>query len=133
MSRRLTFVVLGITIFSQYTSFAATNVEDRDSEPLTASEKQVRALAIFASAPRDPIVARASRIGGAGVAILSVDVHTGLVKAAWMDRSTGEKLLDDAALAAFRPWRFKPGAVSKVRIPIRFRMHPKPWLINGDS
>jgi len=36
--------------------------------------------------------------------------------------STGAQILDDAAVSAFRGWRFKPGTVSKVRLPITFTL-----------
>ena len=57
---------------------------------------------------------------GIGVVIVSVDPSSGVVKAAQMQRSMGHKVLDDAALATFRQWRFRPGTVSEVRIPIRY-------------
>ena len=39
-----------------------------------------------------------------------------------MEQSTGDPTLDKSAVNAFRKWRFKPGTVSKVRIPIEFTM-----------
>jgi TonB family protein len=82
----------------------------------------VKALAIYAPRPQYPYEARARRIFGAGIAILAVDSNTGFVKNAVMAASTGSAILDDAALAAFRKWQFRPGTVSKVRIPISFTM-----------
>jgi TonB family C-terminal domain len=120
------FVVLGITIFSQHTSFAATDVKDSDSEPLTASEKQARALAVYAPRPAYPLDARRNRYTGSGVALLKIDNRTGYVTSATMLKSIGHKILDDAVLAAFRRWRFKPGGVDKVRVPIAFTMRGAP-------
>jgi TonB family protein len=82
----------------------------------------VKALAIYAPRPQYPYEARSRRQTGAGVAIVTVDPNTGLVTNAEMAPSTGYQLLDSAALNAFRRWRFKPGTVTKVRIPIRFTM-----------
>ena len=59
-------------------------------------------------------------ITGRGVAIVDVDSHTGLVKAAQINPSTEDKDLDQPALKAFRQWRFGPGEASRVNIPIRF-------------
>jgi TonB family protein len=82
----------------------------------------LKALAIYAPRPQYPYEARSRRQTGTGVAILMVDPNTGLVTNAEMATSTGYRLLDNAALNAFRRWQFKPGRVSKVRIPIRFTM-----------
>jgi hypothetical protein len=43
-----------------------------------------------------------------------------------MLQSTGNKLLDGAALEAYSQWRFQPGTVSQVKIPIEFANRPKP-------
>jgi TonB family protein len=37
-----------------------------------------------------------------------------------MQKSTGHKSLDGAAVFAFRQWRFKPGTVTTLEIPIQF-------------
>ena len=73
-------------------------------------------LATFSPRPRYPL----PRPTGSGVALLEVDETTGRVISATMEKSTGHKILDDAALEAFRRWRFKPGTVRKIRIPITF-------------
>jgi len=59
---------------------------------------------------------------GSGIVVLNVDPSTGNVTSALLLKSTGHKILDDAALDAFRQWRFKPGSVHKVKIPINFTM-----------
>jgi TonB family protein len=91
-----------------------------------ADQKQevgsVKALAIYAPRPQYPYEARARRQTGAGVASLVVDPSTGVVKNAEMARSTGHKILDNATLSAFRQWRFRPGLVAMVNIPITFTM-----------
>ncbi len=57
---------------------------------------------------------------GSGIATIEVDIASGEVTSARMSPSTGHALLDQAALEAFRKWRFKPGSVSQVRTPITF-------------
>jgi len=57
---------------------------------------------------------------GSGVVMVEVDETTGQVTSAKMEKSTGYKILDDAALEAFSRWRFRPGTVHKVTIPINF-------------
>lgn len=79
-----------------------------------------RALAIFAPRPQYPLQARRDRLTGSGVALLDVDKLTGYVTSARMLKSMGHKILDDAALKAFRQWRFKPGTASQIKIPINY-------------
>ncbi|PYJ70075.1 MAG: hypothetical protein DME76_06875 [Verrucomicrobia bacterium] len=57
---------------------------------------------------------------GSGVVLLEIDPRTGNVFSARMLKNTGWGILDNAALWVFRQWRFKPGTVSYVRIPISF-------------
>ena len=56
------------------------------------------------------------------MAVVQVDPSSGQVTSARILDSTGHKILDDAALKAFRQWRFKPGATSEVHIPISYGM-----------
>jgi periplasmic protein TonB len=78
--------------------------------------------AIRAPAPVDPLECRAREITGSGVVLATVDKKTGAVTGARMLKSTGNKLLDGSALEALSRWRFKPGTVSQVHIPINFTM-----------
>jgi TonB family protein len=54
--------------------------------------------------------------------MVEVDTPTGNVTSATMSQSIGSSILDNAATSTFRQWRFRPGTVSKVRIPITFTM-----------
>jgi TonB family protein len=84
--------------------------------------KNGRQYALYAPHPVYPAEARSGHLTGIGIVLAEVDKKTGYVTAARMLQSTGYRVLDDAALNAFRQWRFKPGSVSHVRIPIRFLM-----------
>ncbi|HEX3420233.1 MAG TPA: energy transducer TonB [Candidatus Udaeobacter sp.] len=105
-------VTLGITIASAIPGAATAQLVIVSSKP--------RATAIYAPPPQYPRAARMANVTGGGTAILDIDPQTGLVKAAQMNPSTGDKDLDHAALAAFRQWRFRPGETSSVNVPIRF-------------
>ncbi len=83
---------------------------------------RAKALAINAPRPQYPYEARSRRITGSGVCVATVDPGSGNVTGASMTQSIGNSMLDDAALSAFRQWRFRPGTVSQVRIPITFTM-----------
>jgi protein TonB len=93
--------------------------------PIKASEmsmSRAKALAIVAPKPPYPYEARAHHIMGSGVITVDVDAASGNVTDAHVTQSMGNNLLDDAAVSTFRRWRFRPGTVSRVRIPITFTM-----------
>jgi len=84
--------------------------------------RDVRALAIYTPRPTYPYEARARHLQGSGVAILTTDPATGNVSNVVMAVSTGVNILDDAAISAFRQWRFKAGITIKARVPITFTL-----------
>src|SRR5437762_14359158 len=88
----------------------------------TMSITGAKALAIYAPKPEYPYEARSRHQTGSGVCVVSVDTGSGSVTDASMAQSIGNPILDNSAVSAFRRWRFKPGTVSKVRIPITFTM-----------
>jgi periplasmic protein TonB len=90
--------------------------------PGMTSISSAKALAVNAPRPEYPYEARSRHITGSGVCVVSVDAGSGAVTDANMAQSIGNPILDNAAVSAFRRWRFKPGSVSKVKIPITFTM-----------
>jgi TonB family protein len=78
-----------------------------------------KAVTIYAPRPNYPQEARSHRIAGNGVCVVSVDV-SGSVTSASMAQSTGSALLDKSVLRTLRTWKFKPGTVSQVSIPVEF-------------
>ena len=52
--------------------------------------------------------------------LVTIDPKTGRVAGVRMLQSTGSQLLDGAALQAYSQWRFQPGSVSQVKMPIEF-------------
>ena len=90
--------------------------------PGMMSASQAKASAISAPRPEYPYEARSRHITGSGVCLVSVDTGSGSVTDATMAQSIGNPILDNSAVSAFKRWRFKPGTVSKVRIPITFTM-----------
>ena len=63
---------------------------------------------------------------GKGVVLVTIDKETGKVTGAQMLQSTGSKELDGSALEAYSRWRFAPGTVSQVKMPVEFRNRPPP-------
>ena len=85
-----------------------------------------KAVAIRIVRPRYPTDERGRHPTGRGIVLMEIDRDTGWVTSAKMEKSTGSKLLDDAAVEAFRQWRFKPGTVRRLRCPITFTFGQQP-------
>ncbi len=112
--RSMKHSVFIVALFIAFHAASAQNVSS------TLRAAQAKAVAIYAPAPDYPIEARQQRFTGRGVAVLEVHPKTGYVIAAHMEKSTGHAMLDHAALAAFTRWRFKPGTMREIRIPINY-------------
>ena len=61
---------------------------------------------------------------GKGLVLVTIDTKTGKVSGVRMLQSTGNQLLDGAALQAYSQWRFEPGSVPQVKMPIEFAYRP---------
>lgn len=86
------------------------------------SPEATAALAVYTPRPTYPYEARALYQHGSGIAILTVDPATGNVTNVVMAASIGVKRLDDETVWTLSHWRFKPGTVEKVRVPITFSL-----------
>jgi TonB family protein len=100
---------------------ATTTPQVAGSPGGTTSISSATTLATYAPKPEYPPQVREKQVTGSGVCVVDVDPGSGNVTEASMAESTGNKMLDDSAVRTFRKWRFKPGTVSRVRIPIEFR------------
>jgi protein TonB len=85
------------------------------------SMSTARASAVFAPRPEYPYEARARKITGSGVCVLSVGPDGGVTDAT-MAQSIGSPILDNSTVSAFRRWRFVPGKYSKVKVPITYTL-----------
>lgn len=72
--------------------------------------------------PEYPFEALRSHITGHGILFGLVDYKAGIVISVRMEKSTGSKILDQAALSAFRQWRFKSRTTRQFRVPINYGM-----------
>ena len=79
-------------------------------------------VAVKVVPPEYPYEARRNRVTGHGVLVADVDYSTGKVTSVKMEKSTGSRLLDQAALTAFRQWQFKPKTIRQFRTPISYEM-----------
>jgi TonB family protein len=81
-----------------------------------------KAFAVNAPRPEYPYEARRQKITGDGVVVMTVDPVSGNVISVSMSKNTGSPFLDNAALAGFKKWRFRPGTVSSVTCPVTFTL-----------
>jgi TonB family protein len=73
---------------------------------------------LFAPMPAVPASALQQHLTGHGLYVL--DIANGNVEDVPLLKSTGHKVLDDAAVAALWRWRFRPHAIYKATIPLQF-------------
>jgi TonB family protein len=88
----------------------------------TASLRSVKATVAYAPRPVYPYEARRQRVTGSGVALLTVNQTSGTVTDVRMAQSCGNVILDNSTLDALRRWRFKPGGVTQVEVPITYTL-----------
>jgi TonB family protein len=88
--------------------------------------EQALKLAVSTPKPGYPLAARASRITGNGTFILHIQVRTGFVRQVDIEHSTSSRLLDSAAVAALKNWRFKPGTLPTIAQMQLHRKYPNP-------
>jgi TonB family protein len=88
----------------------------------TASLRSVKGMVAHAPRPVYPYEARRQRVTGSGVALLTVDQTSGGVINVMMAQSCGNSILDNSTVDALRRWRFKPGSVARVLVPITYTL-----------
>lgn len=106
----------------QAQKFTPIKAPQAAGRPGTLTASGAKAAALYAPKPEYPYEARSRHVTGSGVCVVDVDPSSGNVTSASMGQSTGNPILDNATVSAFRRWRFKPGSASKARIPITFTM-----------
>ena len=96
------------------------------AEPISKPRKED---VIYAPRPEYPYKARVHYLQGSGSFILHVKPD-GTVSRVEVEDSTEAPLLDQTAIAAYSKWRFKPGRVKAVRVPVSFTITPYPHRPN---
>ena len=97
-----------------------------DAQPATPAQSVLLPQAIYSPQPVYRSEWAKQGLTGKGVVLVTIDPKTGTVTGTRMLQSTGNKLLDGAALEAYSKWRFKPGSVPQVKMPIEFASRPRP-------
>jgi TonB family protein len=100
---------------------SAARAEASSSPAVTSlSLPAAQAIAVSATLPEYPYQAKRAKITGNGVCIMTIDTASGKVTDAIMTQSTGDAILDKVTTNTFRRWRFKPGTLSQVRLPMDY-------------
>ncbi len=87
----------------------------------TPNATHVKPYAIYAPRPNYPLYARQYHWTGEGLFRCNIR-SDGTVVSVDVLRSTGHGMLDRAAIKALRQWRFHPGDMNPIKIPINFSM-----------
>jgi TonB family protein len=90
------------------------------SAPVPVSLSVAQSMAITAPLPDYTYEMKRRNLTGSGTCVVTVDTATGTVANATMSQSTGSPLLDKLTIQTFKSWRFKPGTISEVRVPISY-------------
>ena len=88
--------------------------------PMGLTLSALKTVATSAPLPDYPYQAKQAHVTGSGVCSLVVDTSNGRVTSATMAQSTGSKVLDKVTTDTFRRWRFKPGTIAQVNVPIAY-------------
>src|SRR6266480_4748974 len=93
---------------------------------LSGADSKFRSIVSYAPSPVDSYAARAQRLVGSGVVDLDIDRQSGRVKSARIEKSTGHKILDSAALTAYKQWRFNAREMQELYEQGALRLSGKP-------
>ena len=93
-----------------------------DGHTSTLSDEELVRHAIASPGAGYPEEAQKNNLTGSGLYELQID-KAGKTTAVAIIKSSGSAVLDKAATASFRKWRFKPAVFRSVRIPVS-------WSVN---
>jgi TonB family protein len=88
--------------------------------PITLTLSALKAMTTSSPLPDYPDEAKQASVTGSGICNLVVDTRNGRVTSATMAQSTGSQILDKVTTDTFRRWRFKPGTVALIKVPITY-------------
>lgn len=76
--------------------------------------------------PEYPTAARNDGLEGHGVCLIHFDTATGKARDVIVTESSGEEILDQAAVTTFRVWRIKRDTYDEIYVPFKFEQK-HPW------
>jgi TonB family protein len=111
MNRRSTICVLLLLNLFTSGAFATRPVEETEL---------YKRYVVYAPEPQFPMAALRRGAHGTGVFLLKINPKTGLVEEVKVLKRVGDGGLTAEAVWALLKWRFRPGTVTSVKIPISF-------------
>jgi TonB family protein len=77
---------------------------------------------VFAPHPEVPTAPdiKGRRLHGHGLYVIHFDAKTGQAVSVEVKKSTGSNILDRAMVKAFIRWRCRPGAYTKIQVPVSY-------------
>jgi TonB family protein len=95
----------------------------RDGHTSTLSDEELVGQALESPTTPYPKEAREAKTTGSGLYELRIN-QAGAVTEVVIVKSSRSAVLDNAAKTTFRKWRFKPGRIASVRIPVAWSVNP---------
>lgn len=94
-----------------------------DGHASALSDQELIRYALASPRPGYPQEAQRTKITGSGHYELRMHL-TGKITEVAIVKSSGSRVLDQAAWNAFMKWRFKPGVFTSVRVPVSWSVNP---------
>ena len=112
-------IVLMLAIAFPFATAARENTTAVWSDGHTSSlaDEELMKYAVWSPGPGYPEEAQQSKIVGSGLYELRIN-KTGKTTEVAIVKSSGSRVLDQAARSAFMNWRFKPGIFVRIRMPV---------------
>lgn len=107
-------------IATAYVGASPTATVPLNRDEIVRQSKLAMKYMVYAPRPGYPVGARLRDIKDRGLFRISFDPHSGAATSVDVAQSTGSAELDRAAIAGFRQWRCRPGALNSVVMPITF-------------
>ncbi len=118
---RIAFMILLLAVAPAFAAEQTTAVWS-DGHSSALSDDELMHYAIASPGAGYPAAAQKANLSGSGLYELQIN-KAGMTTAVAVVKSSKSAVLDQAARSAFLKWRFKPGVLTRVRVPVS-------WSVN---
>jgi TonB family protein len=122
-SRFLFTAVLALGLSNGALAAENTTAIWSDGHSSSLSDEELMRYAVVSPSAGYPEAAQKAKMTGSGLYELKIN-KGGTTSGVAIVKSSGSAVLDGAARSAFLKWRFKPGILSRVRIPVAWSVNP---------